>query len=155
MITVNLTQARERLCELLHNLEIGQKVAITRRSKTVAHLSAFARLKKPLPLRELAEFRAAMPLVASPLGKAPARSSEQAALYRLVAKPKRILTGLRVDQPFRDPSGSRRRPASREFAEPRCGSGLLLRKCDDSGDKRAGIARNRRDRAAGPWRLTG
>ena len=155
MFAVNLAQARERPSELLDNSEVGQEVAITRRSKAVAHLSAFARLKKPFPLMELAEFRAAMPLVASPLGKAPARSSEQTALFRLVAKPKRILAGLRVDQPFRDPSGSRRRPASRDSAEPRGGSGSLLRKCDDPGEKNIEIARNHRDRAARSRRLTG
>ena len=61
MVTVNLAQAKARLSELLDKVEAGQEVTITRRGKAVAHLSAAIRPKKPLPLRELAGFRAAMP----------------------------------------------------------------------------------------------
>ena len=61
MVTVNLTQAKARLSELLDQVEAGQDVVITRRGKAVAHLSAAVRPKKPLPLRELAGFRDAMP----------------------------------------------------------------------------------------------
>ncbi len=61
MITVNLAQAKARLSELLDKVEAGQEVTITRRGKAVAHLSAAIRPKKPLPLRELAGFRATMP----------------------------------------------------------------------------------------------
>ena len=66
MVTVNLAQAKARLSELLDNVEAGQEVVITRRGKPVAHLSATVRPKKPLPLRELAGFRAAMPRLRRP-----------------------------------------------------------------------------------------
>ena len=66
MVTVNLAQAKARLSELLDKVEAGQEVVITRRGKAVAHLSAAVRPKKPLPLRELAEFRATMPRLRRP-----------------------------------------------------------------------------------------
>ena len=66
MVTVNLAQAKARLSELLDKVEAGQEVVITRRGKAVAHLSAVAGPKKPLPLRELAGFRAAMPRLRRP-----------------------------------------------------------------------------------------
>ena len=66
MVTVSLAQAKARLSELLDKVEAGQEVVITRRGKAVAHLSAAIRPKKPLPLRELAEFRAAMPRLRRP-----------------------------------------------------------------------------------------
>ncbi len=66
MVTVNLVQAKARLSELLDKVEAGQEVVITRRGKAVAHLTAAVRLKKPLPLRELARFRAAMPQLRRP-----------------------------------------------------------------------------------------
>ena len=68
MVTVNLAQAKARLSELLNQVEAGQEVVITRRGKAVAHLSAAVRPKKPLPLRELAGFRAAMPRLRCPAG---------------------------------------------------------------------------------------
>ena len=61
MVTVSLTQAKVRLSELLNNVEEGQEVIITRRGKPVAHLSATVHSAKPLPLRDLAKFRATMP----------------------------------------------------------------------------------------------
>ena len=61
MVTVNLAQAKARLSELLDKVETGQEIVITRRGKAVAHLSAVVGPKKPLPLRELARFRATMP----------------------------------------------------------------------------------------------
>ena len=61
MVTVNLAQAKARLSELLNEVEAGQEVVITRRGKAVARLSATARPRKPLPLQELARFRADMP----------------------------------------------------------------------------------------------
>ena len=66
MITVNLAQAKARLSELLDQVEAGEEVLITRRGKAVAHLSAVVRPKKPLPLRELAGFRASMPRLRRP-----------------------------------------------------------------------------------------
>ena len=66
MVTVNLAQAKARLSELLDKVEAGQEVIITRRGKAVAHLSAAVRPRKPLPLRELEGFRAAMPRLRRP-----------------------------------------------------------------------------------------
>ena len=66
MVTVSLAQAKARLSELLDKVEAGQEVVITRRGKAVAHLSAAAGPKKPLPLRELAGFRATMPPLRHP-----------------------------------------------------------------------------------------
>ena len=66
MVTVSLAQAKARLSELLDKVEAGQEVVITRRGKAVAHLSAAVRPMKPLPLRELAGFRAAMPRLRRP-----------------------------------------------------------------------------------------
>ena len=66
MVTVNLAQAKAHLSELLDKVEAGLEVVITRRGKAVAHLSAAVRPRKPLPLRELAGFRAAMPRLRRP-----------------------------------------------------------------------------------------
>lgn len=66
MVTVNLAHAKARLSELLDQVEAGQEVVITRRGKVVAHLSPAVRPKKPLPLRELAGFRASMPRLRRP-----------------------------------------------------------------------------------------
>ncbi len=66
MITVNLAQAKARLSELLDQAEAGREVLITRRGKAVARLSPAVRSKKPLPLRELAGFRASMPRLRRP-----------------------------------------------------------------------------------------
>lgn len=61
MITVNLAQAKATLSQLLDRVESGQQFVITRRGRPVARISAVLDSKKPLPLRDLAEFRAAMP----------------------------------------------------------------------------------------------
>ena len=66
MDTVNLAQAKARLSELLDKVEAGQEVVITRRGKAVAHLSPAIGPKKPLPLVELADFRASMPPLRRP-----------------------------------------------------------------------------------------
>ncbi len=69
MVTVNIAQAKARLGELLDKVEAGEKVVITRRGKPVAHLSPVVRPGKPLPLRELAEFRASMPRLRRPVAE--------------------------------------------------------------------------------------
>ena len=66
MATVNLAQAKARLSELLDKVEAGQDILITRRGNAVAHLSAAIQPKKPLPLQDLAEFRAGMPKLRRP-----------------------------------------------------------------------------------------
>ena len=66
MITVSLPQAKARLSELVDKVEAGQEVAITRRGKAVALLSATVRPREPLPLRDLARFRETMPRLRRP-----------------------------------------------------------------------------------------
>ena len=70
MVTVNLVQAKAHLSKLLDQVEAGQEVIITRRGKAVAHLSAAVRPRKPLPLSDLAGFRAAMPRLRRPAAEA-------------------------------------------------------------------------------------
>ncbi len=66
MVTVNLAQAKARLSELLDKVEAGQDILITRRGKAVAHLSPALAPRKPLPLQDLAGFRAGMPRLRRP-----------------------------------------------------------------------------------------
>ncbi len=66
MVTVNLAQAKARLSELLDKVEAGEEVVITRHGHAVAHIRPATRIKKPLCLKELAEFRAAMPPLRRP-----------------------------------------------------------------------------------------
>jgi len=61
MLTVNLAQAKARLSELLDKVESGEEVIITRHGRPVAHIRPAVPPKKPLPLEELAAFRARMP----------------------------------------------------------------------------------------------
>lgn len=61
MVTVNLAQAKAHLSKLLDEVEAGGDVVITRHGRAVAHISAVTPPKKPLPLQQLAQFRAAMP----------------------------------------------------------------------------------------------
>ncbi|MDE0680004.1 MAG: type II toxin-antitoxin system prevent-host-death family antitoxin [Gammaproteobacteria bacterium] len=57
------------MSELLDKVETGEKIVITRRGKTVAYLSPTAGRKKPLPMQELAAFRATMPRLRRPLAE--------------------------------------------------------------------------------------
>ena len=66
MQTVNLAQAKACLSELLDKVEAGEEVVITRRGKPVARLSGAVCRKRPLPLKELAEFRSTMPKLGHP-----------------------------------------------------------------------------------------
>lgn len=66
MVTVNLAQAKARLSELLDKVETGEEIVITRRGRAIAHISPTTGPKKPLPLRDLAKFRAAMPRLRRP-----------------------------------------------------------------------------------------
>ena len=66
MDTINLTQAKARLSELLDKVEAGQEIVITRRGKAVAHLSPATGPRKLLPLGELAAFRTSMPRLRRP-----------------------------------------------------------------------------------------
>ncbi len=61
MLTVTLAQAKAQLSELLNKVEAGEEVIVTRRGKPVAHIRAAAKKLKPIPLEELAAFRARMP----------------------------------------------------------------------------------------------
>lgn len=66
MVIVNLASAKARLSELLDKVEAGEEVVITRRGRPVAHMSAAGRSRKPLALKQLAEFRKAMPRLRKP-----------------------------------------------------------------------------------------
>ena len=66
METVDPEQAKARLDQLLDMVEAGTEVVIARDGKPVAQLSPAARFSKPLPLRELAEFRASIPRLKRP-----------------------------------------------------------------------------------------
>jgi prevent-host-death family protein len=61
MLTINLAHAKAHLSELLDKVEAGEEVVITRHGKPVAHIRPVVPPKKPLPLDELAAFRARMP----------------------------------------------------------------------------------------------
>jgi antitoxin (DNA-binding transcriptional repressor) of toxin-antitoxin stability system len=63
VITANLTHAKAHLSELLDKVEAGEEVVITRRGRPVAQMCAVPaqRPRKPLPLDELAAFRATLP----------------------------------------------------------------------------------------------
>ena len=61
MLTINLAHAKAHLSELLDKVEAGEEVVITRHGKPVAHIGRLFPPKKPLPLDELAAFRARMP----------------------------------------------------------------------------------------------
>jgi prevent-host-death family protein len=66
MITVNLAQAKAHLSELLDKVQAGEELVITRRGHPVAHILPALRPRKPLPLQELAAFRATMPRLRRP-----------------------------------------------------------------------------------------
>jgi prevent-host-death family protein len=69
VLTVNLAQAKANLSALLDRVEGGEDVVITRHGRVVAHLSPAPRPKQPLPLDELAAFRAGMPRLRRPSAK--------------------------------------------------------------------------------------
>lgn len=66
MVTVNLAQAKAHLSELLDKVQAGEEVVITRRGHPVAHILPALRPRKPLPLQDLAAFRATMPRLRRP-----------------------------------------------------------------------------------------
>ena len=66
MVTVNLAQAKAHLSELLDKVQAGEEVVITRRGHAVAHILPALRPRKPLPLQDLAAFRATMPRLRRP-----------------------------------------------------------------------------------------
>lgn len=59
MPTVTVAEAKAQLSDILHRVEGGEEVIITRRGKPVARLAAVVKRLKPLP--SLAEFRATLP----------------------------------------------------------------------------------------------
>jgi prevent-host-death family protein len=61
MVTVNLAQAKAHLSELLDKVEAGEEVFVTRYGRPVARILAATSPKQPIPLEELAAFRATMP----------------------------------------------------------------------------------------------
>ncbi|HKN28040.1 MAG TPA: type II toxin-antitoxin system prevent-host-death family antitoxin [Roseiarcus sp.] len=61
MITISLAHAKAHLSELLDKVEAGEEVVITRHGRAVAHVRSVSPPKRPLPLDDLAAFRATMP----------------------------------------------------------------------------------------------
>ena len=61
MVTVSLVQAKAHLSELLDKVEAGEEVVVTRHGRAVARILSAMRQKQPLPLDDLAAFRATMP----------------------------------------------------------------------------------------------
>lgn len=66
MLTVTLAQAKAQLSELLNKVEAGEEVVVTRRGRPVAQIRAVEKKLEPLPLEELAAFRARMPSLSKP-----------------------------------------------------------------------------------------
>jgi prevent-host-death family protein len=69
MVTVTLVQAKARLSELLDKVEAGEEVVVTRHGRAVARILSAVRPKQPLPLDDLAAFRATMPRLRRPSAK--------------------------------------------------------------------------------------
>ncbi|MGH7049120.1 MAG: type II toxin-antitoxin system Phd/YefM family antitoxin [Acetobacteraceae bacterium] len=66
MVTVSLVQAKAHLSELLDKVEAGEEVVVTRHGRAVARILPAAHPKQPLPLDDLAAFRATMPRLRRP-----------------------------------------------------------------------------------------
>ncbi len=66
MVTVSLVQAKAHLSELLDKVEAGEEVVVTRHGRAVARILSALRPKQPLPLDDLAAFRATMPRLHRP-----------------------------------------------------------------------------------------
>ncbi len=66
MITVNLAQAKARLSELLDKVESGERVLVTRRGRPSAEIGPTPSRQAPIPVAELAAFRAGMPSLSTP-----------------------------------------------------------------------------------------
>jgi prevent-host-death family protein len=61
MITINLTEAKARLSELLDQAESGEEIVITRHGKPIARILPAQKPKHRIPFEELAAFRETMP----------------------------------------------------------------------------------------------
>jgi prevent-host-death family protein len=69
MLRVNLAEAKARLSELLDKVEAGEEIIVTRRGREVARIRGVTVMKKPVPVDELAKFRARMPKMRTPAAK--------------------------------------------------------------------------------------
>jgi prevent-host-death family protein len=63
MVTVSLAQAKAQLSALLDKVEAGEEVVVTRHGRAVARILPAMRAKEPIPVDELAAFRATMPFM--------------------------------------------------------------------------------------------
>lgn len=66
MVTVSLVQAKAHLSELLDKVAAGEEVVVTRHGRAVARILSALHPKQPLPLDDLAAFRATMPRLRRP-----------------------------------------------------------------------------------------
>ena len=61
MQSINLTEAKAQLSELMDRVEAGEEVVITRHGRAVARLSPVVPPRKPIDVEALAEFAKTMP----------------------------------------------------------------------------------------------
>ncbi len=61
MATYTLAQTKAHLSEILHQVESGETVVITRHGRPVARVESADKATGPLPFDRLAAFRARMP----------------------------------------------------------------------------------------------
>ncbi|MDD2913948.1 MAG: type II toxin-antitoxin system prevent-host-death family antitoxin [Gallionella sp.] len=61
MSAVNLATAKAQLSELIHKVELGEEVVITRHGRPVAKVVPATPIKQPVPLKRLAELRKQLP----------------------------------------------------------------------------------------------
>ncbi|MGH7058770.1 MAG: type II toxin-antitoxin system Phd/YefM family antitoxin [Stellaceae bacterium] len=66
MVTVSLVRAKAHLSELLDKVEAGEEVVVTRHGRPIARILGALQPKQPLPLDDLAVFRASMPRLRRP-----------------------------------------------------------------------------------------
>lgn len=61
MSAVNLAVAKAQLSKLIHKVESGEEVVITRHGRPVARVVPATPIKQPVPLKHLAKLRKQLP----------------------------------------------------------------------------------------------
>lgn len=98
MLSVNLTQAKARLGELLDKVEAGPEVLITRRGKAVAHLTPAVRPKKAAPAPGSGQVSGRHAPIAAPRRRTAVRDAERGLVIAAVIAWSRLET--MVDESF-------------------------------------------------------
>jgi len=78
MDTVNLSDAKARLSELVDRAEAGEDVCITRRGKPVVKLTRIEQPKEPIDVEALRALVASMPMSPLPAGEFIRRMRDEA-----------------------------------------------------------------------------